>query len=50
MSRSLLGWILVFALASTFTGCWCEEHPARSPEECKVTTDPEACRKATEHH
>jgi len=41
MRRALQAFMLVW-----LTGCWDDRTRPRTPEECKVTTDPEACRKA----
>jgi len=42
-----IGLILVgsFVALSSLAACW-NNQPPQTPEECKVTTDPEACRKA----
>jgi hypothetical protein len=44
-------WLLLAAhvVAGVLLGACSTTPGPRSPEECKVTTDPEACRKQFEH-
>jgi hypothetical protein len=47
MVRARLLLFLLPLVLGSVGGCWCfdDRPPPRAPEECKVTTDPEACRR-----